>query len=617
MAESSYWKQWTKRRLSRRRLLTGAAGLGAGLAALSVVGCEEEERAAVTATASPAATITPTPAPSALEPVKAGSRGGMLRFYGFDAMTLDTYDPHQTQFGPIFSMHGAVFSKVLKYLEYDLGTMATDLAETMPEQPDKLTYVIKIRPNVRFHDTEQIRKNFPQVAGRQLTAEDVKYSIERQLNKESPRSALYYRAYQWETVDKIEVVDSLTLRITTKRPFAPFVHYLGDVNAFIIARELVDPVYDNMNSTDRMVGTGPFMLDEFAPLQVVRCVRNPDWFAKDDLAHVGLPDRPIVEGYEAIWTPQDDTAIEAAFNSKQIDWTGYVDMRNAERIAGETGAEVDSSLQSGWVNSRLLVADSQQAETPFEDLRLRQAISIAIDRNRMGQQLFQDWWVLQTPVGTAIKHWALPLDELAKKPGFRFKADERQADLAEAKRLWEAAGGLAIGPIEVVYAGTPDYLRNFWPQFEGMALEALGLRLEGNLDPTGYTEVAQCALQKSCIFTLNFDNGWLDLDDWVYPYFHSTGSKNSFNLSDPTLDQMLDAQRTEFDVDRRRQLGYEIQHYLVDKVVARLDWVSNDYLTTRWPYHKNRHPDPWFGNTHHFASEWLDHSDPTFQGRPI
>jgi peptide/nickel transport system substrate-binding protein len=619
MTESNYWKRWNKRRLSRRRLLAGAASVGTGLAALSLVGCGGDEEAAVTATpaASPGVTPTPTATPFPLEAVKAGSRGGVLRFYGFDAMTLDTYDPHQTQFGPIFSMHGAVFSKLLKYMEYDLGTMEADLAETMPETPDELTYIIKIRPNVRFHNTEATRKNFPQVAGRQLTAEDVKYSIERQINKESPKSALYYRAYQWETVDKIEVVDDLTLRITTKRPTAPFVHYLGDINAFIIAKELVDPAEDDIDATEKMVGTGPFMLDQFLALQVVRCARNPDWFAKDDLADIGLPDRPIVDAYEAIWTPQDDTAIEAAFKSKQIDWTGYVDRRNTERIAAEVGAKVDSAITSGWVNSRVLAADSDQAETPLEDLRLRQAINIAMDRNRIGQQLFQDWWILQTPVGTSIRNWALPLEELTKKPGFRFKADEREADLAEAKRLWEAAGGTAIESLEVVYAGIPEYLKNLWPQFERMALDTLGLRFEGILDPTGYTRIAQCALQKSCVLTLNYDNGWLDLDDWVYPYFHSTGSKNSFNVSDPALDRMLEAQRAEFDVDRRRQLGYDIQHYLLDNIVARLDWVCDEGITTRWLYHRNRHPDPWFGNTHHFANEWLDHSHPDFEGRPI
>jgi len=79
---------------------------------------------------------------------------------------------------------------------------------------------------------------------------------------------------------------------------------------------------------------------------------------------------------------------------------------------------------------------------------------------------------------------------------------------------------------------------------------------------------------------------------------------------------MLDAQRAEFEFERRRQLGYEIQHYLLDNVVARLDWVAPISRGVQWPYRRNRHPTPWFGNTFHLANEWLDHSHPTFQGRP-
>ena len=71
------------------------------------------------------------------------------------------------------------------------------------------------------------------------------------------------------------------------------------------------------------------------------------------------------------------------------------------------------------------------------------------------------------------------------------------------------------------------------------------------------------SLEKRLVFTLAFDNGWIDLDDWLYPYFRTGGSKNSFNLSDARLDQMLDWQRAEFDLEERRQLGYEIQRYLL------------------------------------------------------
>ncbi len=629
MEESSYWKKLARRRLSRRRLLTGAASIGTGLAALSLVGCAEEEKGPPAASPSPGASPTASPQatpspnvfhrwgvgpPPPLEP--AGTRGGTVRWFGFEAMPLDTLDPHQTQFGPTGSTHSAIFSKVLKYHDAYQGVVEPDLAEALPETPDNLTYVIKIRRGVRFHNTDKMREQFPQVAGRELTAEDVKYSIERQMNKESPKSSLYYRMSQWDTIDKIELVDPLTIRITTKRPTAPFLHYLADTHNFVIAKELVDPATDQMNSLDKMIGTGPFILDRFVTLQAIRVVRNPAWFAKDDLAAQGLAGRPIIDGFETVWFPGDNTAMEMAFNAKQVDHTDYVDNVCPDRIGAETGAYVDEWISSSWINSRLLVADSENAVSPFKDLRLRQAINIAIDRNRMGQQVYQNSCNLGSPVAQALGTWALPLEELTKKPGYRFGRQEREQDLAEARQMWEAAGGADIAPVEIVYTAIPDFVKAFWPQFQRQLKEVLGFEVSGHVDPSGYTEIAQGLLQKRLVFIFGYDNGWLEPDDYLFPYFHTDGAKNSFNLSDPALDRMLEDQRQEFDMERRRQLVYDIQRYLLDNVVARLDWVAEIDRGTRWPYVKNQQYAPWFGDLFSKADVWLDSTDPSFQGRP-
>jgi len=411
------------------------------------------------------------------------------------------------------------------------------------------------------------------------------------------------------------VVDPLTLRITTKRPTSPLIHYLGDNNAFIVPREVVDQ-NDEMNDPSRMVGSGPFMLKDFVSVKVVRVVRNPNWFARNDLAEQGLLDRPILDGLEAIWPPQDDTATEVAFRSKQVDSTGFSDRGNGPRIASETGAQTTEFPDAGWLASRFLVADSPAATTPFKDLRLRKAVNLAIDRNRMGQQMFRQWFYMVGPVPGAIERWALPQAELLSKPGYRVDPQERQEDLAEAKKLWEAAGGPAIGKFTIIYAGIPDYLRAFFPQFQGMLKEALGAETEGDLDITGYTKLAQGALEKRIIFSLSYDNGWNDLDDWVYPYFHTGGPKNSFNLSDAELDRMLEAQREEFDYEARRDLGFKIQRYLLDSVLARLDWLAEINVPIHWPYVRNTWGSPWYGNSFHDADMWIDTQDPLYQGRP-
>jgi ABC-type transport system substrate-binding protein len=623
MEEANYWTRWAKRRLSRRRLLKGAAGVGAGLAAASVVGCGGGGEGGPAATTSPSGTATAsdtavtTGTPTFLEPAK--TRGGVLRWFGYDPLTLDTVDPHQTQLGPVYNMQGAVFSKVLQYEDEYEGVIGADLAEAVPEVADKTTYVIKIRPNVFFHDTERIRSEFPEVAGRQLTAEDVRYSIDRQRNKESPKSALFYRQFQWDSIDKIELPDGpqgLTLRITTKGPTAPFIHYLADTYATIIPKELVDEAKDDMNDFKKMVGTGPFMLEKFVALQVVKSVRNPNWFAKDDLADQGLPDRPIVDGYEGLWVPADQISCEAAFKSKQVDATQFVDKLQVESVTQNLGALFDRVPESGGITSRLLINDSPAAESPFKDLRLRQAINIAVDRSHLGQLFFKGIFTIGSPVSQAIHKWALPLDELTKRPGYRFKREERDADLVDARALWEAGGGASVGTVECLYGGVPESVKNVFPAFQRMLAENLGLEIKGRLDATGYTEIAQAALQKRAILLFGYDNGNNDLDDYLYPYFHSTGPKNSFMLADPELDQMLDGQRTEFDEAARRELGYEIQRYLLDKVLARMEWVGDIALWARWPYWRNRKQQPWFGETFLLVNEWLDSSHATYQGRP-
>ena len=618
MDEPDYWTRWAKRRLSRRRLLTGAAGAGAGLAALSLVGCGGGEEKGPTGTAAPAGTpgtSSATRTPFALEPAR--TRGGTLRWFGYDPLPLDTLDPHQTQLGPLYNMHGAVFSKVLRYEDEYESIIGNDLAEAMPEVVDKTTYIIKIRPNVQFHDTERIRRDFPQVAGRQLTAEDVRYSIDRQRNKESPKSALFYRQFQWETVDKIEVgPDPLRLTITTKEPVAPFTHYLADTYAAIIPKELVDQSTDDMNNPDKMIGSGPFMLDKLVALQMLKCVRNPNWFAKDDLAEEGLPNRPILDGFEALWASEDELSTEAAFASKQVDFTEFPDKTQVESVTRELGAEFDRQPVSGMISSRLLIDDSPASKSPFKDLRLRQAIDIAVDRSRLGQQLYQGIYNIGSPVSQAIQKWALPLEELTRRPGYRFRREEREQDLVEAKQLWEAGGGASVGAVECLYAGIPEKIKQAFPQFQKMLGDTLGLEVRGRLDPTGYTELAQAAMQKRGVFSFSYDNGFNDLDDWVYPYFHSKGPKNSFMLVDPALDQMLEGQRAEFDESRRQQLGYEIQRYLLDNVLARLDWAGGIALWAVWPYRRNRMVQPWFGETFLLADEWLDANHPTFRGRP-
>src|SRR3990170_4802141 len=117
MAESNYWNNFWRKRVTRRRLLGGVVLGGSGLAAAGIVGC-----GGTTTTNNGNGKKTPTPVGSnggfwgdhppdieisdarrPFEPAPEGMTGGMLRVTGFDALVLDTFDPHLTQFGPLYS----------------------------------------------------------------------------------------------------------------------------------------------------------------------------------------------------------------------------------------------------------------------------------------------------------------------------------------------------------------------------------------------------------------------------------------------------------------------------------------------------------------------------------
>ncbi len=618
---SDYWRKLERLRLSRRRLLGGTLATAAGATGLALTGCAGEGE-------QDAAGATPAAGRPELEAVT--TRGGVYRTFGLDAMALDTRDPHQTRFGPISNLHSAVFSKVLQYEDDYEQVMRPDLSAgpdgepAMPEQPDEETYIIHVRPTAKFHDTPQIRENFPQVAGRPLTAEDIKYSIERQINPDSPQAALFYQKSQWENVDKIELTDDLTLKITTKGPVASFLHFLADSWNSIIPREVVDEAKDELNDDYRLVGSGPWILDQFETLQVVRYVRNPEWFAADDRPELGTG-RPFLDVVEIQWSPESDSVQETAFKTKQVDSVTFVDHANLWRVAGERPqCFLTESPTTGGPSTPLLID-----RPPYQDFRVRQAIGMAQDRQTLGEQAFPSppdhpRFHLSSTIPWAVTRWALPYEEVINTPGYRFGPAEREEDLAEAKKLWEAAGGTdAIGTLKILFAGLPAWIpEKMLPQVKRQLEETLGARVETEVDGTGYTQVIACLVRNmedaptgTCGFVWTYDNGYLDPHDFLYTFYHTSGRRNSFRMSDPQVDAWLDNMKTEFDYERRREISFDIQRRIADHILPGYRYFNDIVRSVHWPYVKNTHAWGWYGRAYWYANMWLDQNDPEFAGQ--
>lgn len=599
------------RSVTRRRFIAASAAAAAS-ASLLAAGCGDGKRR-------PAAT--PEPAPT--ERVAVGSRGGTLRAFNFNAMVPDTLDPHLTSGGPIVNVHAAIFSRLLRYGDDISGEIAPDLAKAMPEQPDEQTYIITLRPGVTFHDTPSIRQQQPAIAGRALEAADVKYSLERQIDRASPQARRFERASQLAAIERIDVRDRQTLVIRTKEPVAPFIGTLAGRHTFIIPREAVDRGADEITGVWGLIGSGPFVLESFEPGSAVKLRRNDAWFARDDNRDGTGIGRPFLDGYEAYFSPQEDAFLAAAFERRLVDATEFIDPEalDKERVTNLGDILIDERVAGGVLASRLLLD-----RAPFRDDRVRRALHLAIDRGSLAELLYpplagEASARLSGPLSPAYTRWALADDDLARRPGYR---PQRADDLAEAKQLWAAAlGDAPITDVRIFFAGVPRTLpERAAPAIERQLSDAFGISVIAQTDASG-DAVIRAALRRNlesategvvaCTFA--FEDGGPDLDDWLAP-FRSGQAGNTYRLQDATLDAQIDRQRREFDATERARIGREVQEYLLGKVNARIEYCAPVTRRLMWGYVRNAPASAWYGGDEALMDTWLNSSHPAFRGRP-
>ncbi len=199
----NYWKRQS--RLTRRSFVGGAAATGAGLAGLVAVGCGDDDDDQEEATPTTAAGGSPTAAAgsptAAVSPTAAKKTGGVARFSSANA-TYDSFDASRSRFSPVAGTVGLTNQRIVQWDSFAEGKLGGAFAEKW-EQPDVNTLILKLRPNNFFH-------NKPPVDGRQTTAEDMKFHIERnKAGKLQDGSAdpNFYRQPYYAAVDTVSVTD--------------------------------------------------------------------------------------------------------------------------------------------------------------------------------------------------------------------------------------------------------------------------------------------------------------------------------------------------------------------------------------------------------------------------
>ena len=465
-------------------------------------------------------------------------RGGTLILRGWDPPFFDPMlsTAYRVQI-PITFTH----SRLLKHRAGPNVAPATfplegDLAESWT-QPNETTYVFKLRRGVRWHPK-------PPVNGRELTAEDVRYTVERFLGlKGNPT------AYMLSSVDRVEVVDRYTVKFVLKEPFSWLLDVLANPMAVaIVARECVEK-FGDLKKAEAVVGTGPWMLESYRPNGGLTFVRHPGYFVPG-LPHIDridyLVDEDNASRMAAFLAGKYDLGWEFPGSINRTDWVQIKDGLKQKRPNLRT-AEFPSNVET-HISMRTDLP-------PFKDVRVRQAVALAIDRQGIIDTSYEGVGQINAAVPAGLVDWALPINQMGDAARY-FRHDP-----AEARRLLAAAGYPNGFPASLCFTTYGSTLLTDNAQLILKYLKDVGITTK--LDQREYGAfIASCYFGKFDSMTYGPQTPFLDPDNFLYGMHHPGEQKNQSHVDDPVVTDMLIRQRRISDVAKRREVIHELQRYL-------------------------------------------------------
>ncbi|MGH7277206.1 MAG: ABC transporter substrate-binding protein [Candidatus Rokuibacteriota bacterium] len=476
-------------------------------------------------------------APSTVH-AKTPKRGGEFRFRGY---TPPHFDPHltasyTTNINLSFTHSRLVRHKAGPQVKPGTFEYEGDLAESW-SQPDEKTYVFKLRKGVRWHPK-------PPVNGRELTAEDVKYTWDRFLTIKGNANR-----HMMAMVDKIETPDAHTVKFTLKEPFAWFLEFCATPVALcIVAREAVEK-FGDLRKPEAVIGTGPWMLENHEPKVRSVFVRHPNYF---------VPGLPYIDRVEAI-DFNDPAARLAAFLTGQLDagpeFPGTMIRRQDYKLVKDKRA----NLRFIEFPSNVMVHIGMRTDkAPFDDIRVRKALSLALDRKAIINAIAEGVALITPPVPAALPDWAIPFDQLGE--GAKYYA----YDPDEAKRLLKEAGHPNGFSTEIDYAtyGSQEVID--WVQMIVKFWKDIGVEVKVNEKPYGaYFATSYQGKYEGMVTGPQFPA--LDPYNFLAQYLPGE-NKNQSHVDNAALtDMILNSNRTLDDKKRRQQI-FEIQKHIARQV---------------------------------------------------
>ena len=433
-------------------------------------------------------------------------------------------DPHMETWATTLQVVHQTYNALLKF-NHDGTKILPDLAETW-EQKDDLTYAFRLRQGVKFH-------NVPPVNGRELTSEDVKYSIERQMTNQPGK---FQHAYFFlDKLASIQTPDKYTIVFKTKEPYAPFINYIASPWTVIVAREVVEKHGDLQRHA---IGTGPFIMQEYRRDQEAVFVRNPNYFRK------GLPYLDEIRLQYVI----DPVAATAAFRGQQTD-ISYVEFADVASIKSTNPkvhvAEITTMFP---IVLRTRPYDEQRPnKPPFTEKKVRQAIQAAIKGEEFIEIVRSGWGITMTgPVPTYRKPWALPA---SARPEF---------DPKRAKRLLTEAGYANGFETELIVGSPGDNVNS--AQVVKDQLAKVGIQV--NLKPMEMAQYYNKSYSYDYSMSVHTALTGEEPEEAFRPYYGANSTY--YRWGNKEIQRLIDEQSKLVDQKKRVEMVHLIQRMLLD-----------------------------------------------------
>ena len=473
-----------------------------------------------------------------------GQRGGRLVLRFSDPPTLD---PHLTTDNVSGSYVQEVFAGLVTISPSI--EIVPDMAENWEISPDGLRYTFHLHPESKFHD------------GKRVTAEDFRWSLERAADPatESPVTEQYLSDIVGvsskvngfgSSISGVSVVDDSTIALTIDAPKAYFLAKLTYPTGFVVDRANVEGNPEGWLFSPN--GSGPFKLDRYEQGVVMVLSRN-------DHYHLGPP---FVDEVELILSGGDYMLM---YENDEIHVTGVVlsDLERLQDPANPLNAQLvtaPSSFSTSYYGMNV-------TQAPFDDLKFRQAMNYAVNKQEIATVVLQD---LNVPAKGIIP---------PRFPSYNPDLKGYDFDPVKAKQLLSESRYSDLDSLPPIILSIPgSFGATVGPSTEAIlkAWEVnLGIRVE--IEHTEWATFLQDLNQRRFqFFAVGWGADYPDPENFLDILFHSESQNNHAGYNNPEVDALLEQARVEADRTKRFALYNTIEQKIIDEAPWVPLWHSSE-----------------------------------------